>query len=366
MSKRLVIDARWLHTGIGRYVMNLLEGLQHRSGFSVHALARKQDANTLRPLCDDITIVDLPIYGWREQMSVPWTARGADLLHVPHYNVPVLFRGDFLVTIHDLIHLMDPACSHTLASRAYARPLLRFAARKARHIVTVSNFSKAQIVRLLRVPQEQITVIYNGVHPRFRSLDREEARKRVNTALSLDFPYFLYVGNLKPHKNLELLLRGFSLLRARGLGGYGLVIVGDGARRRELLQAMCARLGISIHVCFIDRVDDEILPFVYAAADLFIMPSLLEGFGFPVVEAMACGTPVVCSRASALLEIAGDAAHFFDPTSCDDLAAAVERVLESPDHRETLRRRGLERARVFAWEECARSHCKLYREMMQV
>lgn len=366
MGKRLVIDARWLRTGIGRYVMNLLSGSQHRNGISVRAIARRRDASRLRGMCDEVTVVDLPIYGWREQVSIPWSARGADLLHVPHYNVPVLFRGDLLVTIHDLVHIMDPTLSQTLASWTYAQPMLRFAARRACRIVTVSKYSRDRIVQLLHIPAEKVTVIYNGVHPRFRCLDRAEARKQVRTALSLDFPYFLYVGNLKPHKNVECLLLGFALLRARGLSGCDLVIVGDDGRGRRLLQSTCARLDIARNVRFIPHVDDDLLPQVYAAAETLVLPSLMEGFGFPVVEAMACGTPVICARSAALPEIAGEAAQFFDPSSYEDLAAAMERVLDSPDLRQTLRLNGLDRARVFAWDECARNHYKLYREIMDV
>ncbi len=366
MSKRLVIDARCLNTGIGRYVMNLMDGLQHRNGFCVHALVRKRDAGLLRPLCDDITIVDSPIYGWREQWSVPRAARQADLLHIPHYNVPVFFRGDFLVTIHDLIHISDPSVSRTLPARIYARPMMHLAAHRASRIVTVSQYSKSRIVETLQIPQEKVAVIYNGVHPRFHVQDREASRQRVRATLSIDSPYYLYVGNLKPHKNLELLLRGFTLLRARGLTSHHLVIIGDDRRRKESLQQACTWLGIADTVKFIAHVDDDLLPLVYAAADLLILPSLLEGFGFPVIEAMACGTPVACSRSSALPEIAGEAAHFFDPSSPDDLADAVTRVLGDTGFRETLQRRGLDRTRVFSWEECARSHSKLYRELLQV
>ncbi len=364
MGKRLVIDARWLHTGIGRYVMNLLNGSQHRNGISVRAIARKKDANRLRGLCDEVTIVDLPIYGWREQLGIPWSARGADLLHVPHYNVPVLFRGNLLVTIHDLIHIMDPSLSRTPVAWAYARPMLHFASRRACRIVTVSNFSKDRIVQLLGVPAEKVTVIYNGVHPRFRCQDPAEARKRVSAALSLDYPYFLYVGNLKPHKNVECLLLGFALLRARGLSDCDLVIVGDDSRGRQLLQSTCARLDIARNVRFLSHIDDDLLPPVYAAAEMLVLPSLMEGFGFPVVEAMACGTPVVCARSAALPEIAGEAAIFFDPSSYEDLAAVLEHLLDSPDLRQTLRLNGLDRSRVFAWDECARNHYKLYQEIM--
>lgn len=366
MAKLLIIDARWLHTGIGRYVMNLLEGLKHRRGFSVHALVRKRDAGMLRHLCDGVTIADLPIYGWREQFAVPWAARGADMLHVPHYNAPVMFQRDLVVTIHDLIHLMEPPFSNSIASRAYAWPMMSFAIRKARSIVTVSNYSKRQLVQRLGVPEEKVAVIYNGVHPRFRCLDHEAAQKRVEAGFSIRPPFLLYVGNLKPHKNLELLLRGFSLLRLHGTCRHGLVIVGEGKKQRALLSSLCARLGISAQVRFIPRVDDDALPDLYAAADAFVMPSLMEGFGYPVVEAMACGTPVVCSRASVLPEIAGEAAQFFDPTNCEDLAEAIENVLHSSQRREILRRRGLERARIFGWEECGRSHAELYKKLMNV
>lgn len=366
MSKRLVIDARWLHTGIGRYVMNLLEGLKHRSGFAVHALVRKCDAERVRPLCDKVVIVDLPIYGWREQLSIPWAAQGAELLHVPHYNVPVLFQGEFLATIHDIIHLTDASFRHSIASRVYARPLLRFAARKACRIVTVSNFSRLQLINVLGVPEEQITVIYNGVHPRFRELNHEDAFERVSSELSLTEPYFLYVGNLKPHKNLELLLRAFHHLRTCGMRDHSLVIIGEGKEQMASLRSICDEFKMSSKVRFIPHVGEDMLPYAYAAADLFICPSLMEGFGYPVVEAMACGTPVICSRSSSLPEIAGDAAELFDPTSCQDLATKMQSVLHSQQRREILRQRGLERARIFGWEECGRSHADLYRKLLSV
>jgi glycosyltransferase involved in cell wall biosynthesis len=366
MKKRLVIDARWLQTGIGRYVINLLDTLrQHRNGFAVHAIVRRKDASWLRPFCDEVTVVDLPIYGWREQMSIPWAARSADLLHVPHYNVPLLFRGNLLVTIHDLIHILDPAIAHQLTSRLYARPMLKFAARRARRIVTVSQYSKAQIVQQLGVHPEKVIVIYNGVHPRFHCQDLHEARKGVDRAFSLDRPYLLYVGNLKRHKNLPCLLRGFALLCSRGRTDHHLLIIGNNTKERRPLQEACAQLGIATRVRFISYVNDELLPKVYAAADLLILPSLMEGFGFPMVEAMACGTPVVCSRSAALPEIGGDAAEFFDPSSFEDLATAMRRILESSELQKTLRQKGLERAKLFSWEQCGWNHYRSYQETLE-
>ncbi len=364
MSKRLVIDARWIRTGIGRYVMNVLEGTRPRNGFFVHALARKQDVPELRPLCDGLTVVDLPIYGWREQGAVAWAARGADLLHVPHYNVPVLFRGNLLVTIHDLVHLLEPTIARTLPSRLYARPLLHFAARRASRIITGSEYSRDRIVEVLRVPRDKISVIPYGVHPRFRAENREAAREAVRAALALASPYLLFVGNLKPHKNVERLLEGFSRLGERGWMSHELVLIGDDVKGKPRLEQAAARLGISGRVRFIPYVGDSLLPQVYSAADLFIMPSLMEGFGLPVVEAMASGTPVVCARSSSLPEVAGDAAHFFDPLDVADLAKAVERVLGDSDYAQELRRRGLERAQAFTWEACARKHREMYVQIL--
>jgi len=144
-----------------------------------------------------------------------------------------------------------------------------------------------------------------------------------------------------------------------------LLIVGDDPKWKEELVSLCSRLGIAGHVSFFPHVAHAILPQVYAGADLMVMPSFIEGFGLPVLEAMACGAPVVCSRAASLPEVAGHAAEFFEPSSVDDLAEAIERVLSSPERQAELRQKGLERAKQFSWGECARRHCEVYRRVLQ-
>jgi glycosyltransferase involved in cell wall biosynthesis len=178
-------------------------------------------------------------------------------------------------------------------------------------------------------------------------------------------PYLLYIGALKPHKNIPTLIRAFALLCGRKKVDQQLLIVGDDPKWKEGLVSLCSQLGIAERVSFVPRVGYELLPKVYAGADLLVMPSFIEGFGLPVLEAMACGTPVVCSRAASLPEVAGDAAEFFEPSSVDDLAAAIERVLDSPERQATLCQKGLERAKEFSWEECALRHCEVYRIALQ-
>ena len=367
-AKVILLDARMLgFSGIGTYLKNLLENyarMERQFSFRL-ACPRQESVREFSSGRFTWVRADAPIYGLREQWQIPRAAEGADLLHCPHYNVPCFYRGKLLVTIHDLTHIMDRTFRRTLSSLVYARPMLAIASRKADQIVTDSEFTKLQIVDRLRVPPEKVTVIYLGVSPHFHVCDHEEAFQAASSALQLRGSYLLYIGALKPHKNIPTLIRAFALLCGRRKVEQQLLIVGDDPKWKEGLVSLCSQLGVAGHVSFFPHVVHAILPQVYAGADLMVMPSFIEGFGLPVLEAMACGTPVVCSRAASLPEVAGDAAEYFEPSSVDDLAAAMERVLGSPELQETLRRKGLERAKLFSWHECARRTLEVYRKVLQ-
>ena len=368
MGRVITIDARMLgFSGIGTYLQNLLENYTRMEcDFSFRlACPRQESVREFESNRFTWVRADAPIYGLREQWQIPRVSKGSDLLHCPHYNVPCFYRGRLLVTIHDLTHIADRTYRRTLPSLIYARPMLKVASHKADHIVTVSEFTKRQIVDRLRVPPEKVTVIYHGVSSHFSLLDHEEAFRAASSALQLRRPYLLYVGTLKPHKNLPTLIRAFALLRGRKQVEQQLLIVGDDPRWKEGLVSLCSQLGIAGRVSFFPHVADAVLPQVYAGADLMVMPSFIEGFGLPVLEAMACGTPVVCSRAASLPEVAGDAAEYFEPTSVEDLAAAIERVLNSEERQAELRQKGLQRVKHFSWYECARRHCAVYRKALQ-
>src|ERR1700740_907705 len=310
MSKIVAIDARWLVGGIGTYTENLLHGLrQSTNGLEFHAIARSGDVARVKELCSRTTIVNVYIYTMVEQILVPRAARGCDLLHVPHFNIPLLHRGPLVVSIMDVIHLRSPKYRHKLGSILYAWPMLNAAARKAEHIITVSNYSKAQIMETLGTPGSKISVIHNGVGAQFRQ--NVNAKEVAARALGTDRPFLMYVGNLKPHKNVITLLRAFAQLHQRKTFPHSLLIVGDDPRWKRSIVEECIRLGIRDSTIFLPYVSPELLPRLYAAAELLVMPSTTEGFGLPVLEAMACGTPVVCSNAASLPEVAGDAALFF-------------------------------------------------------
>jgi glycosyltransferase involved in cell wall biosynthesis len=365
MKTRVVVDARWLVGGIGTYTRHLLAGLgSNGNGFDVRAITHEENVKLVAQWCANVTVMNVPIYGLQEQFAIPRAAKGCDLLHVPHYNAPVLHRGPLLVSILDLIHISDPSYRQSFKSWLYARPMLNLAARKAEHIVTLSEYSKAQIVEQLGVAPSKVTTIYCGVNGQFRCTDRKEAYAAVSSALGIQEPYFLYVGNLKPHKNVSRLLQAFARLRQRRDMRHKLLIIGDDARWKPALVEECARLGIEAATLFVPYVAPKLLPNLYAGADLLVMPSRIEGFGLPVLEAMASGTPVVCSWAASLPEVAGGAALYFDPSSAEELADTIEKVLSSSDLQESLRTKGLERAKQFTWEESTRKHVELYQRLL--
>src|SRR5581483_6080683 len=310
-----------------------------------------------------IRILDTPIYTLREQWQVACAARGADLLHVPHYNIPLFHRGKLVVTIHDLIHLIDDRKNVGTAARTYASIMLNAAARKADHIITVAQFSKTQIIERLAVDPSKISVIPNGVAPIFRPPNGAELDLGPGNTPE---PYLLYVGNLKPHKNLMRLVSAFAIFRNRTKLDWKLLIVGPGGgNESKQLVLHGADLGISDSLFFQKNVAHEVLPGLYRKSQFLILPSLIEGFGLSVVEAMACGTPVVCSNAASLPEVAEGAARYFNPLDVEDIASALEDVALSEELRTRLRHNGLKRVGQFSWDESARQHSEVFERVLQ-
>ena len=357
----LCIDARWLYTGIGVYTLNLVRELSNRSELELHALTYSQHEAVLHRYCNSLSIVNAPIYSISEQFAVTRATRPFPVLHVPHYNAPLMREGTVLITIHDLTHILDARFRNSPKSLLYARPMLRLAARKAAHIFTVSEYSRQQIVEHLNVPSEKVSVTYNGVGPAFFPESREKARQTVQRECGVARPYILYVGNLKPHKNVGALLRAFALAWRRTAGAIDLLIIGDDASGGPALKNLAANLGIAAATKFAGRVSDELLRCTYSAAELTVLPSLEEGFGLPVLESMACGTPVACSRVASLPEVAGNAAEYFDPHDIESIAETIERLLHSDGNRARLRELGISNAKRFTWPACADRHMAIYR-----
>jgi glycosyltransferase involved in cell wall biosynthesis len=268
-----------------------------------------------------------------------------------------------LVTIHDCIHLMFPQYLPSKAAYAYARASMWAAARRSDCILTVSEASKRDILHFFNVPPEKIVVVYNAIDDHFWLVPAGDEVARVRERYQLDHAFVLYVGNIKPHKNLVRLIEAFADLRRTGFEELKLLIIGDEISRLPALRRAVHRHKLHKHVRFLGYLSDDTLAILYRLASAFVFPSLYEGFGLPPLEAMASGTPVVTSNVSSLPEVAGEAAVLVDPYDVDSITEGLRRVLSDPALAADLRRKGQDRAREFSWERSVARTRQLYQEI---
>ncbi|MEA2575943.1 MAG: hypothetical protein QOH93_3241 [Chloroflexia bacterium] len=284
-----------------------------------------------------------------------------DLCHFTNYLAPVQCPCPSIVTIYDMTVFITPRF-HTFKKFVLDRTLIPIVARRADAIVTVSNSARNDILRYLKVPRDKVRVIPGAASSHFHLTNDEDKLEEVRRRYGLDGSYILYVGTIEPRKNLVRLARAFSRLKKRGLP-HKLLIVGQAGWQVGPVYAEVERLGLTKDVIFTGYVPLEDLPPLYTMAESLAFPSLYEGFGLPVIEAMACGTPVITSRSSSLREISGDAALLIDPLSVDELEDALYRVHSDPVLRACLREKGIARAALFTWETTARATLDLYKQV---
>jgi len=296
---------------------------------------------------------------------LPWPcslesiAGPCDLFHGTSFDLPRRRAAPAVVTVHDLALLRFPELGTPALRRMVGRA--RDATRRARAVIAVSEATRRDIVELCGVAAERVHVVHNGVAATFTPLPAAVARARAAARIGSDDPYLLHVGTLEPRKNLPTLLRAFAALEGDSARPPRLVLAGARGWGDAPLFALVDALGLTARVSFLGEVGPADLPALYSAAELFVYPSRYEGFGLPVLEAMACGAPVIASNASALPEVVGDAGLLVDPDDVDGLRAAIRRLGGDAELRANLRERGRERAKSFTWERAARETLAVYR-----
>jgi alpha-1,3-rhamnosyl/mannosyltransferase len=363
------IDARKLKDfGIGSYIRNLLEALSRRpeaARYRFRVYARRADRDALPPLGDNFEIVeeDSPGYSLGEltRFAFRLFRDRLDLFHATHYVLPPLFRGRAIVTIHDIIHLLYPQFLPNRAAHFYARFMIRRALSRADRIITVSYNSKRDLADYFAVPASRIEVIYNGVSPRFRPDVPVEEQARVARKYGLRSPYLLFLGGEKPHKNLQGVVRAFAEALRKAPLPHVLALAGPPPRSPARLEALIAALDLTDRVLRPGLVEEDDLAGLLAGADVLLYPTLYEGFGLPVVEAMACGTPVLTSSTSALQEIAGGYAYLVDPMDLDAIARGIVALTTDEKLRSDFRALGRKRALDFSWDKAAEKTLEVYR-----
>jgi len=339
-------------TGIGRFLWHFL---QHATAsnypheyvlfcnqkthipFDLPKLKKVIITEKITPIWDQIL---LPLNIAREKIDVFFT---------PYFKAPFFLPSNMVLIINDLIPLFFPE-EHRLINRLYFRFMCGMAARRATKIITISANSRDDIIKFFSLPSNKIEVIHLGVEKRFRSPDIriEETRRKY----TLPQKFILYVGNLSPHKNVQGLIKSYASLPLNLREEYKLVLSSFSSDKYfAYIEKVIKEMKLTKDVLFTGFIDEKDLPAVYHMSSLFAFPSLYEGFGLPPLEAMACGCPVVSSDTSSMPEVLGDAALFFNPYHIEEMSLAIRQMLEDENLRNRFRQKGLERAKLFTFEE---------------
>ena len=354
------IDARkYGDFGIGTYIRNLASAFDRQGEHRFTYIVAPGDAPRVSQTHRGNTLVNSSgKYSLRELVSVSGQANRAelDLFHEPHYTLPLGLRMRSVVTIHDVIHLRFPEYFSPL-QRTYAKMMISHAARASDAVIVDSAFAGSELRRYVTIPESKIRVIPLGVSGAYAPEATGESAAEFRRRYGIDGPFLLYVGSLKPHKNVALLIRALAQSGDREIR---LVCAGEDINADRAHAAAIGRAGVAHRIRGLGWLPEDELPGAYRAATALVLPSLYEGFGLPALEAMACGTPVISSNAASLPEVTGGAALAFSPASEGELAEAIRTVAADASLRASLREKGLRRAAQFTWQRCAEETLNLY------
>jgi len=356
---RIGFDAKMAgHAGIGRYICSLLPELVKQApedDFIVFG-GNKELEHIANEKNVEIVPWNAPIYSLSEQITSLYGKYGLDVLHVPHFNIPVFYGGKMIVTIHDLIYLMLPESVSSPLVKLYAWFMTGRSLSKASRVISISDSTKNDLISVFGTKySEKIRTIHEAASGRFRIVEKGPDIKDIQKKYGLSDKIILYVGSIKPHKNIGTLIKAFRELKNRNIP-HQLIITGKWDKKEDHLLKDIDNKDIK----YIGEISTDDLVLLYNHADILVHLSKYEGFGLTVLEAMQCGTPVVVSGTSSLPEIAGNAALIVDPLDIGQISDTVYNVLTTNSIKKGLIERGLERAARFSWQETARQTLETY------
>jgi len=296
----------------------------------------------------------------------PWLAYRDHLsLFHSQYVLPVHLPCRSVLTIHDILFESHPEFFPPF-HRWLLKRFIPFSARRATMVISVSEFTKKELVKYYRVPEEKIAVIYEGASAAYAPVENKDLIAATLRRYKIHKKYILFVGRIEPRKNLTGILEGFDFVKKRGHTDVCLVIVGqqDKIFQESTLSEAVRRMGLSSDVLFTGGVSEKDLAILYNGALVLAYPAFAEGFGLPVLEAMACGTPVITSNTTSLPEVVGDAAVLINPQDHGEIARSLEQVLADEALRRALSAKGLKRSETFTWEKAAQQTVQVYAKVL--
>lgn len=340
-------------TGFGFYVKNLVSQLEKIDKKNKYILIKPQSETDL----------SAPQRLYWDQFQVPKRAQQeqVDILHQPCFSVPIFYPGKVVVTVHDLIARLFGKDIPFFSRQVFSK-WMPFSYRRADKIIANSQHTKNDIIKILKIPQEKIKVIYLAAGEEFKKINDQNKIKKVLKKYKTGDKYLLHLGTLNPRKNLEFLIRVFAGV-VRDFPQYNLVISGKEGWYFEGLFELAKKLGLEKKVIFTGYIDDCDKPYLINAATIFTFPSLYEGFGLPLLEAMACGVPVISSNTSSLPEVVGKAGILIKPNDEKNWIKNIKLLLSDSKLRQKYSDLGFEQAKKFSWRETARQTLKVYEEV---
>jgi glycosyltransferase involved in cell wall biosynthesis len=370
------ITAAGLGRGLATYSVNLVKSLLTINQDNHYCLfvARNQSIEDFLeelPSTNHVSVVRLRrptrnIFLWDQLLWYPLLKKERiDVFHSLVYGVPLLCPCKKIITIHDLTPLIFPEFIKKFRHKVVFR-FNFFTGKYADRVITPSQRSKNDFIHYVNIPEENVSVIFEGVTKRYRTLQNKRELERIKTRYQIPGTYLLYVGGFDKNKNLTTLVKAFHLLLQKNLLKDDIFLVFTGAFTQDAvsLREFVKAQKFEDKVVFTGFVPEEDLIGLYNGAEVFVFPSLYEGFGLPPLEAMACGVPVITSHAASLPEVVGDAGIQVDPHSPEELSQKIIDVLMDDNLRENLRKNGIKRANLFSWEETARKTLQVYQEVL--
>jgi glycosyltransferase involved in cell wall biosynthesis len=358
----IVLDARkYFDYGIGTYIQNLIQKIGTYCDLTILLVPEDADRIILSPSIEKIRNASGK-YSLGELRSIAKDANTlkADVFHAPHYTTPFGLKMPCVTTIHDILHVRGKEY-FSFSKRLYARTIISHACRASAAIIVDSEFTKQELLDMFHVNETQVHVIHLGVSSIYSAKYSEKSIREFRNKHHLTKPTILYVGSLKPHKNVEVLIRAFAHMKQRS--DLQLAFSGESITRTNSLWKLIKEHDNIKDVIEIGQISRRELALAYHAASVVVLPSLYEGFGFSVLEAMAAGTPAIGSRAGSIPEIMGDGGILFDPHSVEDLTCTLEKVLNDTEYRSTIIKKGYKNVERFSWDMCAEQTFRIYRDI---
>lgn len=352
---KIFFDARMIaHTGIGRYIRGILPEIAKDASIELHILGNRSLIEKFFSGPGKIIDFNYPIYSIQEQIGFIKLKSiiGNNLLHIPHYNIPIFVPYNLIVTIHDLTHILYPRGANNYCARFYMDGMVRKALRKAKKVICVSSATKEMVQQYYKISGVALDTIHEGVDDVFTKIADRGFLDTVKQKYNLPNTFILYVGSIRKHKNIIMLLEAFLRIR-KELPQVSLVLVGKLSQSFNLHLDGVRYLG--------EVADDRELAAIYNLASAFCNLSLFEGFGLTLLEAQACGVPIVCSDISVHLETGGNGILAVPASDVDQITQALYNVLTKQAFQEILIKNGLENIQRFSWESAATRIVKLYR-----